>query len=151
MRARGSVFVALLEIFAASVSAETARRELTLQGTVVCLDAAGAPIADGCDAVEEPRFALRTADGRLVAFLPEDVRVRMFTDPRVRARELRVKGWALPGDETRLEITKVFSVRDGELFDLYYFCPVCNITSHTPGPCWCCRAEFELREEPHRP
>lgn len=115
--------------------------EVTVRGRVVCLEGAEAACR---------RFGLSTVAGDVYSFMTEDARAEIFTDARVRERELEVKGWARAGDRT-LEITKVFSVKDGKLYDLYYFCSVCNITSHTPGPCWCCRADFELKEEPHKP
>lgn len=126
-------------------------REVTVRGRVVCLDASGTPFAQGaaCDpsAGGFTRFGLDSGES-ITAFSPEDTRSEIFTDPRVRERELEVRGW-FRGDG-RFEITKVFSLRNGRLHDLYYFCSVCNITSHRPGPCWCCRADFELKEEPAR-
>lgn len=140
-----------LLVFVSGVSATA--REVTVRGRVLCLDAAGAHLSGACDPASSAvhHFGLETRDGKVYAFLREDTRAQIFTDPRVFRRELEVKGWARPGDESTLEITKVFSVIDGRLHDVYYFCAVCNITSHTPGLCWCCREEFELKEEPHTP
>jgi len=130
---------------------ENPRKEVTARGRVVCLDAGESPLGIGrdCDPAASgfDHFGLTTYQGKVHSFLARDARAEMFTDPRVRARELEVTGWLTA--EGRLEITKIFSVVEGKLHDLYYFCSVCNIKSHTPGPCWCCRADFELKEDPH--
>jgi hypothetical protein len=36
------------------------------------------------------------------------------------------------------------------VYDLHYYCTVCNIESVTPGPCVCCQDEVELKERPLR-
>lgn len=55
-----------------------------------------------------------------------------------------------PAGAPDYEILKSQLVRQGRVFDFYYFCPVCNITSFTLGPCMCCQAEMEyhVREAP---
>jgi hypothetical protein len=70
----------------------------------------------------------------------------MFSDPRVRQQELQITGRLNPTGQ--VEVTKVRSVKEGRLYDIYYFCDVCNITAYAPGPCACCRREYELRETP---
>jgi hypothetical protein len=129
-----------------------------LRGRVTCLEAssshaAAADSSEAVDASDDPcdregaRFELRTP-AEAVRFLPEDPRSAIFLDPRVRAREIEVHGWRRPGG---VEILSVYSVRDGGLHQLHYRCDVCNITATAPGPCWCCGAPFELREEPVPP
>jgi hypothetical protein len=126
---------------------------VSFRGRAVCLDAEGKPFAPGelCDAgaARFHRFGLLTAEGKVVSFSPRDNRAEMFTDHRVRDRELEVHGW--PAADGHLAITRILSWRDGQLFDMYYFCDVCNIKSNTPGPCWCCRQDFDFREAPVNP
>ncbi|HYP26064.1 MAG TPA: hypothetical protein VE262_05035 [Blastocatellia bacterium] len=93
-------------------------------------------------------FGLIGADGAFYNFLQEDTSAAIFTDPRVRARELLIT--ARPRAGNRLEIIQVQSIHDGKLFDIFYFCEVCNITAYAPGPCTCCRQDFEFRETPAR-
>jgi hypothetical protein len=42
----------------------------------------------------------------------------------------------------------VQSIREGKLYDIYYFCELCNVRAYAPGPCPCCRNELEFRETP---
>jgi hypothetical protein len=118
-------------------------RTVELRGRVVCLDEAGhtQPCRE-----DSRRFGLQDAAGRLERFLETDPLAAIFQDAQVRERELLVRARPRP-DET-LEIVKVYSVKEGKLQDLHYFCEVCNITAYAPGPCPCCRREMELRETP---
>jgi hypothetical protein len=115
---------------------------VVLRGRVVCRDEAGRPRAE-CREVD--RFAL-LAGGKLYTFVADEPAAAMFTDPRVRQRELQITALARSRDQ--LEIVKIQSVKQGKLYDIFYFCEVCNITAYAPGPCSCCREEMELRERP---
>lgn len=124
-------------LFAASEA-----EEVTLRGHVVCVDPVGETVAcaEGAN-----RYALRTEHGEKFFFLPSDSKVPMFDDPRVRDRELEVKAWRNQRD---LEIIKVYSIHNGQLHDIHYFCELCQVKAYVGGPCWCCQEEFELVEEP---
>ena len=121
------------------------REEVRIRGKVFCLDKAGQPLGD-CTG-HSGLFGLWTGDGRLYVFLSEDPKAAMFRDPCVREKEIEVTGWLR---EKRLEINKLRALRDGQLVEMFFRCDVCNITAFSPGPCWCCRQEFELREKPTR-
>jgi hypothetical protein len=134
-----SMFV-LLAVTSSQVVAESPalRQEsapVTIRGRIVSLDPQqGKP------------FAFKAENGRLYRFLADDVMTDIFADERVRDRHLQITGQL--HKEDRLELTKVQSLRGGKLYDLYYFCDVCNITTYAPGPCPCCRKELEFRETP---
>jgi hypothetical protein len=116
-----------------------------IRGRIVCLDSRGAGELVGCtDAANN--FGLMTADGKRYRFLSTDSSTAMFTDSRVRQRELQITARLLSGD--RLEIVTVQSIREGKLYDIYYFCELCNVRAYAPGPCPCCRNELEFRETP---
>ena len=123
--------------------------EVVLRGRAYCVDASGRLLGDRerCDP-QTVRFVFKTATGKAYDFLPTDLSTAIFTDSRVRARELQLTANLYPED--RLEIIKVQSIREEKLYDLYYFCEVCNITAYAPGPCTCCREEMEFRETPAR-
>lgn len=144
-RLRASLLVALLSVGASPGFAG----EVTLRGRAICVDGKGRQLeaAEKCDP-ETSRFKFKTAAGKAYDFLPSDLSTAIFTDSRVRARELKLTANLYPEDQ--LEIIKVQSVRGGKLYDLYYFCEVCNITAYAPGPCTCCREEMEFRETPAR-
>jgi hypothetical protein len=124
-------------------------RQVKVRGRAVCLDASGR-LPEGPIKCEDSShgFGLIGADGTFYNFLHEDPSAAIFTDPRVRGRELLIT--ARPHPENRLEIIQVQSIHDGKLYDIFYFCEVCNITAYAPGPCTCCRQDFEFRETPAR-
>jgi hypothetical protein len=138
--------VALLICVSVSAAAfaeqDTAARppDLTvLRGRVFCLETPKG-CANGAD------FIFEASDGGRFEFLATDPATAIFTDPRVRQRELQLVARLHNGRE--LEVIRVRSYREGKLHDIYYFCEVCNITTYAPGPCPCCRDELELRETP---
>ncbi|HJQ25843.1 MAG TPA: hypothetical protein VKA60_18130 [Blastocatellia bacterium] len=141
------LIILLLAAFAAPVTTPAGQSaQVELRGHVVCLDAAGKPArgAAACDGANV-RFALATGDGKLHYFSPDDVATAMFTDARVRRRELQISAQAV---KDQLEIVRLQSVREGKLYDIYYFCELCNIRAYAPGLCPCCRNEMEFRETP---
>ena len=123
----------------------------THRGRAICLDARLQPLdelehAIRCNEPGAARYGLRTVAGEMIFFLPDDPLAEMFIDPIVRSRELVVKGWSRP--DRHFEILRVLSFKNGQLHHIHYRCDVCNITAKAPGPCWCCRKPFELREVP---
>jgi hypothetical protein len=92
-------------------------------------------------------YALKTAAGKFHPFLPTDTAAAIWMDERFRRRELRVTARIFPATDF-IEVIKLQSWRDGKLHDLYYFCDICYISAHKPGPCECCQEPFEFRETP---
>jgi len=119
---------------------------ITVRGEIVVLNESGHPLPPtGEEARTGGRLALRSSNGNIYEFSISDPKAAMFVDPRIQKRYLQVAGWLRNG---YLEVIRVHSVHGGKLFDLYYRCEVCNITSYEPGPCWCCQDDFEFRETP---
>jgi hypothetical protein len=114
-----------------------------LRGRVVCLGEGAVP---GPCAAASDRFALETPGGRRYLFRPGDPLTGMLADDRLRERELFVRARQAPSDE--LETIKLYSVHNGRLHDLDYFCEVCNVVAYAPGLCPCCRRPMVLRETP---
>ena len=135
-------------VIASSSQAARSVKEVVARGHVVCVDDKGTPTAACVEGAH--RFGFQTSDiaskNKLYYFLPADSLTAMFEDTRVRERTLQITG--SPAGEDRLEIIKVHSIHDGKLYDLFYFCEVCNITAYAPGPCACCGKEMELKETP---
>ncbi|HZS10130.1 MAG TPA: hypothetical protein VFD58_35210 [Blastocatellia bacterium] len=92
-------------------------------------------------------YALKTADQKLYPFLPTDQAAAIYDDRRFRERDLQVTARLLP-DASFIEVIKLQSARAGGLYDLYYFCEVCNIRTHKPGPCECCQDPVVFHEDP---
>jgi hypothetical protein len=149
MAVLGSIVVLTLPLGLVTAEARFAPRDagvgdiVELRGRVVCLDEG--PAAVPC-AASSPRFALQTPDGERHAFKSGDALSAMFADERLRERELSVRGRKTASGE--LETIKVYSVRNGRLHDLDYFCEVCNVVAYAPGLCPCCRRTMALRETP---
>jgi hypothetical protein len=118
-----------------------------IRGRAVCLDAAGHEVDAlfGCNEASH-RFGFASTDGRLYKFSAADTMTAMFSDSRVRQRELQITARLHAGDQ--LEVIKVQSIKEGKLYDIFYFCEVCNIKAFAPGLCPCCRNELEFRETP---
>ena len=67
-------------------------------------------------------------------------------DKRLANREIRIEGeWQPDGT---LKVNHFFTVRDGKLYHVRYFCEVCNIKALGPGKCVCCQQPTELQEIP---
>jgi hypothetical protein len=120
---------------------------VVLRGHVICLDATGKRL-DALLGGNGPgvRYALSDNGGKLHDFSSIDASAAIFTDQRVRQRELQVTAQSTV--KHQLEIIRVQSIREGKLYDLYYFCELCNIRAYAPGLCPCCRNEMEFRETP---
>jgi hypothetical protein len=67
-------------------------------------------------------------------------------DKRLDNREVRVEGTAKA--EGVFEVERLYTVRDGKLYRVRYFCKVCNIEALEPGDCVCCQQPTELQEIP---
>jgi hypothetical protein len=120
---------------------------MVLRGHVVCLDANGKPLDSvlGCNG-PGVRYAFLDRNGGRHDVAATDVSAAIFTDVRVRQRELQIT--AQLTSKKQLELIRVQSIREGKLYDLYYFCELCNIRAYAPGLCPCCRNEMEFRETP---
>lgn len=92
-------------------------------------------------------YCLKTADNKFYPFLPTDMAAAIYDDERFRQRELQVTARSFT-DFPFIEVIKLQSIKWGRVFDLYYFCNVCNISTHKPGPCECCQDPVVFTEEP---
>jgi len=67
-------------------------------------------------------------------------------DKRLDGREVRLEG--LPKPDGSFEVQWLYTVHDGKLFKVRYFCATCNIVALEPGLCVCCQQPTELQEIP---
>ena len=122
---------------------------LSLRGRVVCLTEElekRYQILPECQ-TRGHLYSLKTTDGKFYPFLPTDTAAAIWMDERFRTRELQVTARIFP-ESAFLEVIKLQSWRDGKLYDLYYYCDVCAISTHKPGPCECCQDPVQFRETP---
>jgi hypothetical protein len=124
-------------------------KNVSLRGRIVCLTEEfeklyqATPDCDNRGHV----YTLKTADGKLYPLLPVDTAAAVWMDERFRQRELQVTGRIFP-QGSFIEVFRLQSWRTGKLHDLYYFCDVCMISTHKPGPCECCQDPVQFRETP---
>jgi hypothetical protein len=92
-------------------------------------------------------YSLKTPQGKIYPFLPLDTAAAIWMDERVRQRDLQITVRTFPNSDF-IEVIKLKSWLNGRLHNLYYFCDICYISSHKPGPCECCQDPFQFRETP---
>jgi hypothetical protein len=67
-------------------------------------------------------------------------------DTRLEGREVRLEG--IPKADGSFEVHWLYTVHDGKLFKVQYFCATCNIVALEPGLCVCCQQPTVLQEVP---
>ncbi len=67
-------------------------------------------------------------------------------DKRLAGRELRLEGQRQP--DGSFEVERIFTMHDGKLYRIRYYCETCNIEALEPGNCVCCQQPTELQEYP---
>lgn len=95
--------------------------------------------------VGKQSLAILTVDGEVVP-LVENIRGRAFrSDERLRDMDLEI--WIRRFDQQPVvQVLRVFQLRDGQRFELDYWCDVCAIPMYETGPCECCQDQNRLRE-----
>ena len=102
----------------------------------------------------EGRLVSTPGDCPLVRIHDKDVPLSATTtylyhtlqDKRLANREVQLEG-TVKTDGT-FEVDRFFTIKDGKLFRVRYFCKVCNIVALEPGNCVCCQQPTELQEIP---
>lgn len=122
------------------------QREVVLRGNTACVDKEGRPIAEDRSCPQGSTFQFKDEHGNTFSFEKDDPLAAIFSDSQVRQRLLQITAREHPGN--RLELIAVQSVKSGRLYDISYYCDVCNITLYAPGPCPCCGKELKFTETP---
>jgi hypothetical protein len=116
---------------------------LTVTGLLVCLD--GSLKETDCGTGPEA-LGLKVARGRIYPLKKHDNVDALFAEKRLQTREFRLALRKDGASSAWFELVKSQFVRNGKVYDFHYFCAVCNITTHAPGICLCCREETEYQE-----
>ena len=140
----------LLAVPAGRQSAEPPTpRQITVRGQIICLTEELErlyQVVSDCDD-RGHLYAVRTANNETFPLLPVDSAAAVWMDQRYRERELNVVARIFPHGQY-LEVIRFQSWKNGRLYDLDYFCDVCMISTHKPGPCECCQDPVVFREQP---
>ena len=129
-------------------NSHTIRQEVELQGRVVCLpEEMHRLYQTDLPTNHQHIYGFRTTNGICYTLLRTKLSEALFADQRVREKELLLTGRVLPQTQI-FDVTAMKSVRNGVVYDLYYYCDICAIRTIAPGPCVCCQAPVELVEKP---
>lgn len=87
-----------------------------------------------------------TDGGTALTLVGDDYSTSQLADPELKGRYWELRG--NPKPDGVFEVLRLFTIKDGKLFRVTYFCVICNIRSHHHAPCMCCQDETELQELP---
>jgi hypothetical protein len=130
------------------ISDQAGLQKVQLRGKVVCLPEEMHRIFEiDLPTNHEHIYGFKTTNGVYYTLLRTKLSEALFADGRFREKELLLTGKVLPKSQI-FNVTAMKSIRDGVVYDLYYYCDICAIKTVVPGPCMCCQAPVELVEEP---
>ncbi len=92
--------------------------------------------------------ALETADHKLVTLEGEPETLEVLADKRLDNADIELLGHYSAPD--RFVVGPFYTSKsmlvhkDGKVYTISYWCPVCSIRTYTPGLCRCCRQETQL-------
>lgn len=69
-----------------------------------------------------------------------------LADARLNGREIRVEGTIKPGGG--LAVDHFYTVKNGKLYRVRYYCYTCHIAYLEPGICYCCQKPTDIQEIP---
>jgi len=141
--------VILMALLTPIRGADKESKTIQLDGKVVPLAGILEKFGSRLDAEAAPHWlALVTQDGKIYPLIKDDGSRLFFSDPHLQNRTMRVTG-RLFQDTHLLQVLSVNSVKNGQLFEIYYWCDVCSIRrNELLKKCDCCGGPMELREEP---
>lgn len=123
-------------------------RGLLAAALLVVPAAAGGETLRGMLEIPDPGNGLRLVlpGGGSVALVADEGLELALRDTRLAGRTWEVRGPR--GDDGSVRVEKIFTVKDGVLHRVTYYCEICHITTHEPGRCMCCQGDTDLRELP---
>jgi len=89
----------------------------------------------------------KTTDGKTWKLVRAKLSEALFVDKRLHEKDLLLEGKA---DGEKFEPTAIHSVKDGVVYEVYYWCEICAIEAISPEICVCCQGPVELVEKPLR-
>jgi hypothetical protein len=129
---------------------------LVVCGVVLSLAAGSARVADAQDSQQtvEGKLLFIEGAGPVVKTATKQVPLagryeyifRTLEDKRLQNDEVRLKGEFQADGNFRVD--NIFTIHNGEVYSVRYFCETCNIVGLGPGKCVCCQQPTELQEVP---
>jgi hypothetical protein len=139
----GLVFCQVCAGFALEKPRVPEAANLVVTGLLVCLD--GSFKEKACTTAPET-LGLKAAGGKVYPLKKHENVDALFVEKRLQTREFRLTLRKEEASSPWFELVKAQFIRGGKVYDFHYFCEVCNITTHAPGICLCCREPTEYRE-----
>ena len=119
-------------VVAPACAADTQNSQQTLQGKLLFIQGTG-PV-------------VKTATKQVPLAGRYDYIFRTLGDQRLRNDEVQLKGEYQANGNFRVD--NIFTVHNGEVYRVRYYCETCNIVGQGPGNCVCCQQPTELQEIP---
>jgi hypothetical protein len=122
--------------------------EVELRGTVVCLHEEMNQL-HGTDLPpnHEHILGFKSAAFAYYTLLRTRWSEALFMDDNLRQKELVLRGRLLPGTQI-FDVTRIRTVKDGAVCEVFYYCEICSIETISPRQCVCCQEPVELIERP---
>lgn len=93
----------------------------------------------------EDLLVLRADDGEVLPLWPTEAARFFYHDRRMWRRPVQLSARVYEG-VPGLDLVRVYTIREGKLFDIYYWCDVCAIKMLKLQNCECCQGPIEIRE-----
>jgi hypothetical protein len=133
---------------ASAAAGQTGTLEVEWRGTVVCLPEAMNELYNAdLPPAHDHIYGFKTEAGAYYTLLPTKWSEAVFMDERLRQKILLLKGRVFPQTHV-FEVTRIRSIRNGTVCDLFYYCEICSIETISPRACVCCQDPVELVEKP---
>ena len=148
----GGLILILSAIPAADIQEEAVpnsqkAQDIQVRGKIVCLPEqmhklynADLPAGHG------HLYGFKTEEGAFYTLLRTNMSEALFIDKRLHKKELIIKGRTFPKTHI-LEAMTLYSIHDGVVHALYYYCETCAIRASAPKDCECCQEPVELVEK----
>ena len=129
----------MLPAFLLAPALFSSESEVTLRGRV---DPQSVQASTGAD---QP-LGFVTTEGKKYQVVGDSMSNAQLRDPQLIDRDWELGGSMRP--DGAFGIGKLFTIKDGKRYRVTYYCEICHIVTHEPGPCMCCQAPTELQEIP---
>lgn len=143
------IFIILLILICGAklVEKELKPEDVMLNGKIVCLSEEmhqqyKFELTDN----HEHLYGIKSEDGKYYTLLRTSLSEALYLDKRLHKKDLVVKGRVFPMSQL-LEVMSFMSIKDGALYEIYYYCDTCYIRTVAPGNCDCCQAPVVLIEK----
>jgi len=123
--------------------APTLGANVVVTGHLVCLDGS---LRETACAPAPGTFGLKVHGDKIYPLRKHENVDALFVEKRLQTRDFKLTLRKEAEPSPWFELVKAQLIRGGKVYDFYYFCDVCNITTHAPGICLCCRQETDYRE-----